>query len=289
VAGRNASDSGRSDAKPRAEAARRNFLIRVEEDVLDERPLWIRLIVEFLGSAMLVTVAAGAGVIDRYAGGNQVPRAAAVAAPGALIVALIYAWGPLSGVHLNPAVTLAFSARRVFDWAWAGPYVIVQFGGALLASLFLQLIYGHVSAGGNYPIDRPGGDWRALVMEIILTTILITVILNTATGYRNIGHNAALAVGATIIADGLFAGPISGASMNPARTLAPDIVANDYTGWWVYIAGPLVGAAIAVALIDLLRGSPTSGEEASAEGGALPLSMDGKGAGTTRTGTRGGV
>jgi aquaporin Z len=108
-------------------------------------------------------------------------------------------------------------------------------------------------------------------MEMILTAILVTVILHTATGYRSIGHNAALAVGATVALDGLFASPISGASMNPARTLGPDIVGWNFTGWWIYIAGPLAGAAIAVMVIGLLRGLPDKEEVEAAEGGALPL------------------
>jgi aquaporin Z len=186
-------------------------------------------------------------------------------------MALIYAWGPLSGLHINPAVTLAFTGRRVFRASWAVPYIVAQMAGAILASLFLQLMFTHVAAGGNYPIDKPGGEWRSFVMEIVLTAILVTVILNTATGYRSIGHNAALAVGATIALLGLFASPISGASMNPARSLGPDIVANDYTGWWVYAFAPLIGAAIAVMLIGLVRGLPDKEEREAAEGGALPL------------------
>jgi aquaporin Z len=108
-------------------------------------------------------------------------------------------------------------------------------------------------------------------MEIVLTTILVTVILNTATGYRSIGHNAALAVGATVALLGLFASPISGASMNPARSLGPDIVASNYTGWWVYAFGPAIGACVAVMLIGLVRGLPDKEEREAAEGGELPL------------------
>ena len=104
-----------------AEAVRRNYLIRFEEDTLRERPLWIRLIIEFLGTFLLVTVAAGAGVINLYAGESPISRTAAVVAPGALVMALIYAWGPLSGLHINPAVTLAFTGRGVFPPAWVLP------------------------------------------------------------------------------------------------------------------------------------------------------------------------
>ena len=256
----------------RTDAIGNRFMIRFEEDTLKLRPLWTRVIIEFLGTALLVTVAAGAGVINRYAGGNTISRTAAVVAPGALVMALIYAWGPLSGLHINPAVTLAFTGRRVFRATWALPYIVAQLAGAVLAALFLQLMFSHVAAGSNYPINKAGGDWRSFVMEIVLTTILVSVILNTATGYRSIGHNAALAVGATIALLGLFASPISGASMNPARTLGPDIVANDFTGWWVYLAGPLIGGTIAVMLIGLVRGLPDKEEREAAEGGALPLS-----------------
>jgi aquaporin Z len=247
------------------------FMLRFSEETLKHRPLGIRLIVEFIGTFILVTVAAGSGVINHYVGGDPISRTAAVIAPGAVVMAMIYALGPLSGLHINPAVTLAFTARRVFKAIWAVPYIAVQFGGAICAALFLQYMFSHVAAGGNYPIAKPGGEWRSLVMETLLTAILVTVILNTATGYRSIGHNAALAVGATIALLGLFASPISGASMNPARTLGPDIVGWDFTGWWVYVAGPVAGAAIAVLIISLLRGLPDAAEREAAEGGALPL------------------
>jgi len=170
---------------------------RYLEDTLRSRPLWIRLIIEFLGTFILVTVAAGAGVINHYAGGNQVSRTAAVIAPGAAVMAMIYAWGPLSGLHINPAVTFGFTARGVFPRKWLVPYWVVQLGGAICAGLFLQVMFGDVAAGGTYPISRPGGEWRSLVMETVLTAILVSIIINTATGHRSIGHNAAIAVGAT--------------------------------------------------------------------------------------------
>jgi aquaporin Z len=248
------------------------FMIRFSEDTLKHRPLSIRLIVEFFGTFILVTVAAGSGVINHYVGNSPISRTAAVIAPGAVVMAMIYALGPLSGLHINPAVTIAFTARKVFRAIWAVPYFIVQFGGAICAALLLQAMYGHVASGSNYPIAKPGGEWRSLVMEFILTAILVTIILNTATGYRSIGHNAALAVGGTVALLGLFASPISGASMNPARTLGPDIVAWDFTGWWVYIVGPIAGAIFAVGVIGALRGLPGRAEEEAAEGSALPMS-----------------
>jgi aquaporin Z len=252
-----------------AQAMRRRYLIRFEEDTLRPRPLWIRLIIEFAGTFLLVTVAAGAGVINHYAGGGPITRGAAVVAPGLLVMALIYAWGPLSGLHINPGVTLAFYGRGVFPRGWVLPYWVAQFAGAILGALFLQGMFGSVATGGNYPINRPGGEWRSFVMELVLTAILVSVILHTATGSRSIGHNAALAVGATIALLGLFASPISGSSMNPARTLGPDIVANNFTGWWCYVGGDLLGAAVAVALIGLVRGAPDKAEIEAAEGGGL--------------------
>lgn len=254
-----------------AAAVRRRYLVRFEEDMLRPRPLWIRVIIELVGTFVLVTVAAGAGVINFYAGGGPISRTAAVVAPGAAVMAMIYAWGPLSGLHINPAVTFAFANRGVFPVRWVLPYWVAQFAGTIGAALFLQAMFTHVSQGGNYPIDKPGGDWRSFVMETVLTAILVSIILNTATGHRSIGHNAAIAVGSTVALLGLFASPISGASMNPARTLGPDIVGNDYTGWWVYVAGPLLGAAIAVAVITAVRGMPSKDEREAAEGGSLPI------------------
>src|SRR5262250_934002 len=260
-----------------AAAVGRRYLVRFEEDTLRQRPLWIRLIIEFMGTFVLVTVAAGAGVINHYAGGGPLSRTAVVIAPGAVVMALIYAWGPLSGLHINPAVTFAFTGRGVFPPKWVLPYWVVQFAGAICAALFLQFMFGDVSAGGNYPITTPGGDWKSLVMEIALTAILVSVILNTATGHRSIGHNAAIAVGSTVALLGLFASPISGASMNPARTLGPDIVAANFTGWWVYVIGDLAGAVIAVVIIMLVRGTPDKAERAAAQGGALPIAgVDGQ-------------
>ncbi|TCO22335.1 aquaporin Z [Kribbella steppae] len=258
------------DAEQRA-ALRRRYLIRFEEDTLRQRPLWIRLIIEFLGTFVLVTVAAGSGVINHYVGNDPISRTAAVIAPGAVVMAMIYAWGPLSGLHINPAVTFAFAARGVFPTKWVVPYWVVQFAGAICAALFLELMYGDVSTGGNYPINTSGGEWKSFVMETVLTAILVSIILNTATGARSIGHNAAIAVGSTVALLGLFASPISGASMNPARTLGPDIIGNDYTGWWLYVAGPLLGAAIAVAIIGAVRGLPDKEEREAAEGDALPM------------------
>ena len=159
----------------------------------------------------------------------------------------------------------------MFPPAWVLPYLVVQFAGAISASLFLQWMFGHIAAGGTYPIDSAGGDWRSFVMEILLTAMLISVILHTATGSRSIGHNAALAVGATIALLGTVrqpdqwrvddSGPFAGSGHRGQRL----------KGWWVYALGPLIGALIAVMIIGLVRGLPGKAERVAAEGGALPL------------------
>jgi aquaporin Z len=254
----------------RVAAVRHYYLAQLEDDVLRERPLYIRLLVELVGAFVLVTVAAGPGVINNYVGGHPVSRAAATIAPGVVVMAMIYAWGPLSGLHINPAVTIAFAGRRVFPLGWVVPYWIAQFAGAILAAWFLQGMFGHVAAGGTYPISTPGGQWRSLVMEIVLTMILVSVILNTATGSKSIGYNAAIAVGGTVALLGLFASPISGASMNPARSLGPDIVSTDFTSWWVYVVGPVTGAIVALGIIEVLRPRRRRAERQAAEGDELP-------------------
>ncbi len=258
------------------QAAATQILAHVERTTLRQHPFGIRLLVEFVGTFFLVCVAAGSGVINHYIERTSqlpapIPHTSAVIAPGALVMALIYALGPLSGLHINPAVTLAFTLRGVFRAAWAVPYVAAQLAGGVCAGLFLQGMFGAVRFGGNYPPGTPGCEWRAFVMEVLLTLILVTVILHTATGYRSIGHNAAIAVGATIALLGLFSFPISGASMNPVRTLSVDLVGGDYFSWWAYLAGPLLGALLAVGFIRVARGAPDPAERESAIGGYLPV------------------
>ena len=188
-----------------ADSLRRRWLIRFDEDTLRQRPLWIRLIVEFLGTFVLVTVAAGGRRDQPLRRRGPINRTAAVIAPGAVVMAMVYAWGPLSGLHINPAVTLGFASRGVFPAKWVVPYWAAQVDGAICAALFFQVMFGDVSAGGNYPVATHGGDWKSLVMETVLTAILVSVILDTAAGGRSIGHNAAIAVGSTVALLGLFA------------------------------------------------------------------------------------
>lgn len=233
----------------------------------DDAPaLWRALVAEAFGSFALTLVAAGAGAIAAI-GGDIGPLARAVA-PGLTVLAMIYAIGSVSGAHINPAVTLAFALRGVFLWRRALAYWLVQMAGAVVAATLLRALFGTALAAG---MTRPGdGVGPALTMEVVLTLLLVTVILGTATRERLLGHNAGIAVGSTVALAGLFAAPVSGASMNPARSLGPALVAQTGDGQWIYLVGPLLGAAAAVALAWLLHGPPRPPEAVAAAGDAGP-------------------
>lgn len=222
-----------------------------------------RLFAELLGTFALTLVAAG-GEVSQVISGGAVSEAAKVVAPGLLVMGLIYAIGDVSGAHFNPAVTLAFATRGVFRWRRVPAYWMVQVGGALLAAGLLRTLFG---LAGQVGASRPHhGMLPALVMETVLTCLLLTVILGTATGHRIIGHNAGVAVGGTIALCGLFAYPMSSASMNPARSLGPALVSGTLDSVWIYISGPCAGALLAVLVAWLLHGPPDQHEATTASG-----------------------
>jgi aquaporin Z len=223
------------------------------EDFNDPHQEWRRLFSELLGTFMLVLVAAGGGMMG-HAFPGVISRSAAVVAPGLMVMGIILFMGKVSGAHLNPAVSVAFALRRDFPW-WRVPgYIVVQLIGATLAALVLKSII-NVSAvyGSNYPAHGYSTG-AAFWMELLLTMGLVSVILGTASGAQNVGLFGAFGVGAYIALAGLWGSPISGASMNPARTFGPDLVGHSFTGYWVYIAGPLAGAVLAVVIAFVLRG-----------------------------------
>jgi aquaporin Z len=245
-------------------------LVRTFQNFNDPSQEWRRLFAEFLGTFFLVLVAAGGPMVGAAIPGS-VGRSAAVVAPGLMVLALILAMGKVSGAHLNPAVSIAFALRRDFPWGRVPGYVIVQLAGAALAAWFLQGVV-HISAmhGSTYPAaGRSALD--ALLIEAVLTLGLASIILGTASGAQQLGLFGAFGVGAYVALAGLWASPISGASMNPARTFGPDLVSVDFTSYWAYIAGPLVGAALAVAIAYVLRG-PGGGRTGStaAQGELFP-------------------
>jgi len=210
-----------------------------------------RLFSEILGTFMLVLVAAGGGLLHAK---GEISLAAAVVAPGLMVMAIILFMGAVSGAHLNPAVSLAFAVRGDFPWRRVPGYIIVQLLGATLACLFLLAVFGNVEHLGA-TLPGPGyHDWQALLMEIALTAVLVSVILGTASAAQNVGTIGALGVGGYIALAGLWAAPVSGVSMNPARSFGPALVSGYWTSYWVYVVGPLAGAAIAVGCAWILRG-----------------------------------
>jgi aquaporin Z len=231
-------------------------------DFKDPRQEWRRLFSELLGTFFLVLAAAGGGMMGQAFPGT-ISRTAAVVAPALTVMAIILFMGKISGAHLNPAVSIAFALRRDFPWRRVPGYIVLQLIGATLAALFLHAVV-HVSAsyGSNYPAHGYS-DLSAFWMEAILTVGLVSVILGTASGAQNVGLFGALGVGGYIALAGLWGSPISGASMNPARTFGPDLASTTFTGYWVYVAGPLVGALVAVGIAFVLRG-PGGGRSGSA-------------------------
>ena len=228
-------------------------VVSMFEDFQDPSREWRRLFSELLGTFFLVLVAAGGGVMGQ-AFPNTISRTAAVVAPGLMVMAIILFMGKVSGAHLNPAVSVAFALRGDFPWRRVPGYIVVQLIGACLAAWFVQaVINASASYGSNYPAHSYT-SLDAFWMETILTLGLVSVILGTASGAQNLGVFGALGVGGYIALAGLWGSPISGASMNPSRTFGPDLVSADFSAYWVYVAGPLLGAVLAVGFAFILRG-----------------------------------
>jgi aquaporin Z len=238
------------------------------EDFQNPRQEWRRLFSELFGTFFLVLVAAGGGMMGA-AFPNTITRTAAVVAPGLMVMAIIMFMGKVSGAHLNPAVSVAFALRRDFPWRRVPGYIVVQLVGATLAALFLRATIDVSAVHGSNYVASGYTAGTGFLMEMILTLGLVSVILGTASGAQNIGIIAALAVAGYIALAGLWGSPISGASMNPARTFGPDLVGGTFTDYWVYVAGPLVGAGLAVVMAFVLRGTGGGRSGSSAAQGDL--------------------
>jgi len=251
--------------QPKVAQQRRMVQGLAPPDFLDPAHEWRRIFAETWGTFLLVVVAAGGGVVAATSAG-AVTLGMVVVAPGLMVMAIIYFMGAVSGAHLNPAVTLAFAVRRNFPWHRVPGYIVAQVIGGVAAALFLRAMFGTVGALGATVPGRGVGSGKALAMEVLLTAGLVNTILGTASGARNIGHNAAIAVGGYIALAGLWAAPVSGASMNPVRSLAPDLVRGNLGTTWVYVVGPVVGALIGVAFEWILKGKATAAGEIAAQG-----------------------
>jgi aquaporin Z len=231
-----------------------------------------RLFSELLGTFFLVLVAVGGGMVNAKFGGNAVPYGARVVAPALMVMAIILFMGTVSGAHLNPAVSLAFAARGDFPWRRVPAYIVAQFLGACLATLLLWALIGKQGSAG-LTLPGPGiSTTTAMLWELVLTTGLVSVILGTASGAQAIGPIAAIGVGGYIALAGLWGSPVSGASMNPARSLGPALVLGDWTSWWAYLVGPLAGGLIAVGFAYILRGRGGGHSGQAAAQGTLGVS-----------------
>jgi MIP family channel proteins len=210
-----------------------------------------KFVAEGIGTFALVFAGTGAVVIDAETAGG-VSHVGVGFTFGLVVMVMIYAVGHISGAHFNPAVTLAFAVGRHFPWGDVPRYWAAQVVGGLVASLLLRAMFGDTAnLGATIPV---GSDLRSLLLEGGLTAILMFVIVSVATDTRAVGQAAAIAIGGTVGLEALFAGPISGASMNPARSLAPALASWTWDAQWIYVAGPAIGAVVGVLAYGYVRG-----------------------------------
>jgi MIP family channel proteins len=215
-------------------------------------PAVLRICVaEMIGTFALVFAGAGAVMVDAKTG--ALGHVGVAITFGLVIMVMIYGVGHISGAHFNPAVSFAFALTRHFPWARVALYWIAQLGGALLAALPLRASLGNIAhVGATLP---SGSDGQSFVWEVVLTAFLMFVIMAVATDTRAVGEAAAIAIGGTVGLDAMFGGPISGASMNPARSAGPAIVSGDLHALWIYLVAPILGAAVGAIAYQFVRGS----------------------------------
>jgi len=208
-------------------------------------------VAELIGTFALVFAGAGAVMVDAKTG--ALGHVGVAITFGLVIMAMIYGVGHISGAHFNPAVSLGFAFTRHFPWARVALYCVAQLSGALLAAALLRASLGNLAhVGATLPA---GSNTQSFVWEIVLTAFLMFVIMAVATDTRAVGEAAAIAVGGTVGLDAMFGGPISGASMNPARSAGPAIVSGDLHALWIYLLAPIAGATIGAVAYQFVRGS----------------------------------
>ena len=216
---------------------------------------------EALGTFALVFAGTGALTIDATTGGG-VGHVGVGLTFGLIVMVMIYAVGHISGAHINPAVTLAFWAARHFPTRLVPVYLVAQLAGALAASSLLRVMFGRA---GNLGATLPRASAsQSFLLEIVLTFVLMFVIMAVATDVRAIGQAAAIAIGGTVGLEALFAGPVSGASMNPARSLAPALIAGMWDAQWLYVVGPILGALAGALVYTFIREQPVASEGGAA-------------------------
>ena len=227
-------------------------------------PLRRAVVAEAIGTFALVYAGAGAVMVDAKT--HALGHVGVAITFGLVIMVMIYAVGHISGAHFNGAVTFAFALTRHFPWSRAAAYWAAQLTGALVAASLLRGSLGDIAhVGATLP---SGSQGQSLLWEIVMSAFLMFVILAVATDTRAVGEAAAIAVGATIGLDAMFGGPISGASMNPMRSLGPALVAGDLHALWVYVVGPVAGTALGGLAYQYVRGEPVPSGARHPEGSA---------------------
>ena len=213
---------------------------------------------EFIGTFAMIFCGTGAMTINEVTGGD-VTHVGIGITWGLIVMAMIYAFGEISGAHFNPAVSIAFAYAKKFSWKEVPKYIFFQVTGAFAASLLLMWLFPKSELlGATIPtVDV----WRAFVLELILTFFLMVVIINVSTGSKEVGMMAGIAIGSVVLLEALFAGPITNASMNPARSLAPNIVSGNIKGLWLYILAPIIGALLAVVSCKFVKHENCCDEE----------------------------
>ena len=213
---------------------------------------------EFIGTFAMIFCGTGAMTINEITGGD-VTHVGIGITWGLIVMAMIYAFGEISGAHFNPAVSIAFAYAKKFSWKEVPKYIFFQVAGAFAASLVLMWLFPRSELlGATIPtVDV----WRAFVLELILTFFLMVVIINVSTGSKEVGMMAGIAIGSVVLLEALFAGPITNASMNPARSLAPNIVSGNIKGLWLYILAPIIGALLAVVSCKFVKHENCCDEE----------------------------
>ncbi|HEX3928052.1 MAG TPA: MIP family channel protein [Gemmatimonadales bacterium] len=225
-------------------------MLRLDVLPTDDHVMGPRLAAESVGTFFLVLIGPGTAAVNAWTHGAPGPVGVALAF-GCVLVAAVYMVGHVSGAHFNPAVTTAFGIGRRMPWREVWPYILAQLTGAVLAAMMLRLMLGAAArAAVTLPSIPPP---RAFLLEVVLSLFLMLVIMAVATDARVAGPVAGIAVGLAVAGDALMGGPLTGASMNPARSFGPALATGEWTAHWIYWAGPVLGMALAVVLYDYIR------------------------------------
>lgn len=210
-----------------------------------------KYISELIGTFALVFCGTGAMTVNEVTNGADLTHVGVAITWGLIVMAMIYAFGEISGAHFNPAVTIAFAYAKKFSWKEVPKYIIAQFLGALLASFILWVLFpASEYYGATIPSIEP---WRAFILELLLTFFLMLVIINVSTGSKEVGTMAGIAIGGVVLLEAMFAGPITKASMNPIRSIAPALISGHLEHLWLYILAPILGALLAVISCKLVK------------------------------------